>query len=275
MRYGVMKCRKNRWAGIFAAAAIVCVGCAESLKQVESEAVLPEVDVIQVKENSDEALRLVQETKMELEVLSAKITEMDNRIILLSEEVSSISSARVEELEAKLALLTEAYKDLHNQLKAVEKTTLRTSVKRKPRKPSADATFSPASAADLVTSSPEYHLYQNGLKVFNSRNYQKALSVFSDLLSKFPEGSHRDNAHFWMGESYYRRGEFKKAISAFSKVFSFPNSSKADDAQFKIGLSYQKLGQSAKARAELEKLINRFPASEYVERARRYSSNLK
>ncbi|MFW6245142.1 MAG: tol-pal system protein YbgF [Fibrobacterota bacterium] len=255
--------------------AFVFAGCAGSHQQVESEAVLPEIDVVQVKENSDEALRLAQETRMELEVLSEKITELDNRIIMLSEEVSSISAAKIEELEAKLALLTEAYKDLHSQLNTVERTTLRTSSKPKKRNPSAQATFSPASAADLLTSSPEYHLYQNGLKVFNARNYKQAVKVFSDLLEKYPQGSYLDNAHFWIGESYYRLGLFDKAVSAFSEVFAFPNSSKADDAQFKIGLAHHKMGQTAQAKAELGKLIDRYPASEYVEQARRYSSNLK
>lgn len=271
----VSKRHKTVWMlGLFGMA-LLFAGCAETLPQVESEAVLPEIDVVQVKENSDEALRLAQETKMELDVLSAKVTELDNRIILLSEEVSTISAAKIEELEAKLALLTEAYKDLQNQLNTVERTTLRTSSKPKKRNSTAQATFSPASAADLLTSSPEYHLYQNGLKVFNARNYKQAVKVFSELLNKYPEGSYLDNAHFWIGESYYRLGLFDKAVTAFSEVFAFPNSSKADDAQFKIGLAYQKMGQTAQAKAELGKLIDRYPASEYVERARRYSSNLK
>ena len=249
------------------------MGCAGSLKRLESEAVLPEIDVIQVKENSDEALRLAQEAKLDVEVLSARVTELDNRMILLSEQVANVSVAKIEELETRLVLLTEAYKDLHTQLRALENSALRAASKpaAKPSVP----TFSPASAADLLTSSPEYDLYQSGLRIYNGRNYNQAVKVFSELLQKFPEGTYRDNAQFWIGESQYQTGDYTAAIAAFQKVFAFPNSPKADDAQFKIGLAYHKSGNTEQFITELRKLIERYPSSEYVERARKYISDLK
>jgi hypothetical protein len=40
------------------------IGCASSLNQAENETLLPEIDVVQVKEYSEEALKLAQEVKM-------------------------------------------------------------------------------------------------------------------------------------------------------------------------------------------------------------------
>ena len=99
---------------------ILVIGCAASRQQLGNEALLPEIDVIQVKEHSDEALKLAQEAKLDVEVVTNKLTETDNRLILLSEEVSSVSIAKIEELENRLALLIEAYKDLQAQVTALE-----------------------------------------------------------------------------------------------------------------------------------------------------------
>jgi TolA-binding protein len=58
-------------------------------------------------------------------------------------------------------------------------------------------------------------------------------------------------------------------------VFEYRNTSKADDAQLKIGLSYLKMGQRGRAKAEFDKLIDRYPGSEYVPRARKYLSEIE
>ncbi len=247
---------------------ILITGCAASRKQLGNEALLPEIDVIQVKENSDEALKLAQEAKLEVEVTTNKLAEIDNRLILLSEEVSSVSIAKIEELENRLALLVEAYKDLHAQVTALE--SMPPTTKKSASKP----VFSPASAATLLGST-EYDIYQTGLRTFQNRVYDKAIEIFTDVIKQFPNGQYVDNARYWIGECYYALGDYASAIASFNHVFDKKNSSKADDAQFKIGISYLKMGQQTMAKEELKKLIDRYPASEYIDRAKKYLAEIK
>lgn len=249
---------------------IMVIGCAASRQQLSNEALLPEIDVIQVKEHSDEALKLAQEAKLDVEVVTNKLTEIDNRLILLSEEVSSVSIAKIEELENRLALLIEAYKDLQAQVTALEAMPRRSSAK----KSSGKATFSPASAAPLLGST-EYDLYQTGLRTFQNRVYDKAIEIFTDVIKQYPNGEYVDNARYWIGECYYALGDYASGIASFTHVFDTKNSPKADDAQFKIGLSYLKMGQPAMAKEELKKLIDRYPASEYIDRAKKYLAEIK
>ena len=61
---------------------------------------------------------------------------------------------------------------------------------------------------------------------------------------------------------------------AFDKVLSFSQSTKADDAQLKIGLCYLRMGKKPQAKESLNLLVNRFPASEYVPRAKKYLADL-
>jgi len=245
----------------------------------ESEAILPQIDVIQVKESADEALRTSRDMKRESETQSARVTQLDNRLLLLSEEVANFSYAKVEELETRLALLTEAYKDMYVKIQALEDYIERSRPKPPPppAKPAPNtATFTPvAPVSDPLLSSPEYDLYQSGLRLFNGRSYDRAAKVFEDLLAKFPDGAYKDNAQYWIGECLYQQAKMDAAIEAYKKVFAYPNSPKADAAQFKIALALQKLGQTERARAEFRRLIERYPASDFVERAKKYVAELK
>ncbi|MDR0331494.1 MAG: tetratricopeptide repeat protein [Chitinispirillales bacterium] len=247
--------------------------CAARAKRgsAESEAILPQIDVIKVKESADEALRTANDLKRENEALSAKLTELDNRLLLLSEEVSQVSSAKIEELETRMALLTEAYKDIFVKLHALE---LIVRPAPKPTPPPNKATFT-TTADGLILASPEYDMYQTGLRLYNNRSYEKALAMFIDCLSKFPSGEYRDRAQFWIGETNYQLGRMEAAIEAYRKVLNYQNSSKADAAQFQIALAHQKLGQTERARAEFRRLIERYPASSYVERSKKYLEDLK
>lgn len=245
-------------------------GCAPSLNRLENESLLPEIDVVQVKEYSEEALKLAQEAKIDVQMVNTKLSEIDNRLVILSEEVSSVSLAKIEEIENRLSLLIEAFKDLYEQMAAIELLP-QIRISKKGKK---SAIFSPSNAATLVTSS-EYDHYQEALRTFDKRTYDKARVMFSDMLKKFPNGEYSDKAQYWIGECYYAEADYASAIASFNKVLKYEKTSKADDAQLKLGLSYLRIGNSSMALDEFKRLINRYPASEYVPRAKKYLTEIR
>ncbi|MGB7567389.1 MAG: tetratricopeptide repeat protein [Chitinivibrionales bacterium] len=252
-------------------AAGLFLGCAGTPRhKPASETLLPEIDVVQVKENSEEALKIAQETKLDVDVLNNKAAELDNKLIALTEDVSSVSVAKIEEIENRLTLLVEAFKDLQAQVVALQNAPVQRSSKA-----AGPATFSPSAASKMLSGSTEYDTYQNALRVFNARNYDQALKAFSDIIKQYPQGAYVDNCFYWGGECSYALRDYANAIASFKKVFDYKNSSKADAAQLKIGMSYMKMGQSALAKTELKTLIDRYPASAYVSRAQKYLSELK
>lgn len=250
--------------------AILTVGCAPNLEQLENEALLPEIDIVRVKENSDEALKLAQEAKLDVQVVNTRLTELDNQLVVLSEEVSAVSLAKIEEIENRLALLIEAYKDLQDQVSALE---VLPRVRTNRKKNASPPTFSPSGASALLTST-EYSEYNNALELFDSGEYKTAIKMFGALLKKYPEGKYGVNALYWIGECYYGLRDYANAVRAFGRVLEKSTSPKSDDAQLKLGLSYLKMGQRAKAKAELQNLIDRYPNSEYVSRAEKYLATL-
>jgi TolA-binding protein len=261
-----------RFYGIVLVISLI-IGCAATHKPKGSaDALLPEIDVVQVKEKSDEALKLAQEAKLDIEVLTTRMTELDSRVMALSEEIESISSAKIEELETRLALLTEAYKDLLAQVKAAE--TMALTRQKSGKSTDSGATFSPASASNLLVS-PEYAMYQKGLKLYNARNFDQAIIAFSELMHEFPSGKYGDDANFWIAESYYALANYSSVVSFYQKVIEAPNSSKADDALYKTSLAYLKMGQQALAKDALKRLVERYPGSDYVQRAEKQLKTLK
>ncbi len=83
-----------------------------------------------------------------------------------------------------------------------------------------------------------------------------------------------DNAQYWIGECYFALGDYRAAILAFEKVFTFKQSNKNDYAQYKLGLCYYKLGDKKRARQEFQNLLDNYPDSPLVEKARKYLMQL-
>ena len=116
--------------------------------------------------------------------------------------------------------------------------------------------------------------YDRALELFHSRDYHSAIEAFESLLATSANNSLSDNAQYWIGESHYALGQYDKAIIDFEKVFTFPKSNKDDDAQYKLGLCYMKKGDNVKAREEFQRLIDLYPKSEYISRAREKLNSL-
>ncbi|HLP40475.1 MAG TPA: hypothetical protein VK465_03120, partial [Fibrobacteria bacterium] len=94
-------------------------GCASAPKTRAGDPSLPEIDVLQLKENSDEALKVAQETRLEVQSLSAKIKELEGRISSLGDEVASLPISKVEELTAQLGLVSEQLRSLEDRISKV------------------------------------------------------------------------------------------------------------------------------------------------------------
>lgn len=250
---------------------VILWGCAPTLNQVAPDPILPEIDVVRVKEYSEEALKLSQETKMELNMVNTKVADLEKRMISISEDASSISRAKIEELSTKLTLLIEAVKTLQQKVETIENMPRRASDGKKQK---AIYTFTPTDAA-TVLSSTEYNHYQAALAAYDRRNYTKALQIFRRLHKSFKHGEYKEKSLYWIGECYYAQGKYTEALQKFKLVSKQKENSKSDDAQLKVALSYIRLGKNETAINEFQKLIVMYPASEYVARAEKYIEELK
>ncbi len=209
-------------------------------------------------------------TESHLTVLNGALLTTRREIADFKEEQANVSPARLEEIEVQLALLTEAFKDLYATVAAIK---VLPQIKYAPVKPKRPKGFV-VSTASAMFDGDEYDIYSRAMESFRNQFYLESRQLFSAQIEKFPEGRLTDRAYFWIGETYFAAKEYDHALEAFSKATNFPGSSKEDDALYKQALSYYRLGENDISRELFKKVINRYPASEYLQRAQNYLKKL-
>jgi len=110
--------------------------------------------------------------------------------------------------------------------------------------------------------------YEQGLQLYHERRYDDAALNFESVLSSGSSPDLEDNCHYWLGECEYAVKNYAGAIEHFNQVFTYKISEKKDDSQMMIANSYLAMGNKEKARTEYQKLIDKFPASTYIARAK-------
>jgi len=120
--------------------------------------------------------------------------------------------------------------------------------------------------ADVISIADKY---QQAVDEFYFRNYKKAIEKLKSLLEKHANHPLASNFQYWIGESYYGLKEYKVALAALQLVERFRNSNKADDALVMIGMCYNRMGQEKKSQQAFQKLLSRYPKSEYMKFARK------
>ncbi len=136
-----------------------------------------------------------------------------------------------------------------------------------------------------------YALFQKGMSHFkdvlsvdrDQTATRKALFVFQDLVSAYPDSPYRDRAkeligflrrrlaerEFYVADFYFKSKNYKGALSRFRDILkNYPEVGLADKTLYYIGISYAKLGEKGLARDTFSDLISKFPDSPFVKDAR-------
>ncbi len=103
-------------------------------------------------------------------------------------------------------------------------------------------------------------LYETAYGYLLQQDYGAAETSFGEFLQRYPQDELAGNAQYWLGESFYVRGQYKTAAEAFLKGYkTYQNGSKASDSLLKLAMSLEKLGQRDAACSSLSELTARFP----------------
>ena len=112
-------------------------------------------------------------------------------------------------------------------------------------------------------------LYETAYGLLLQQDYASAEAAFEEFLKRFPNDTLAGNAQYWLGETFYVRGNFKASASAFLKGYqTYGRSSKAPDSLLKLAMSLDRLGQRDSACASYSELNVRFPNAPGAVRSR-------
>lgn len=91
-------------------------------------------------------------------------------------------------------------------------------------------------------------LYDAGYNYMIASDYASAEATFRSFLSNYPQDELSGNAQYWLGETFFARGDYRRSANEFLKGYkSYRTSQKAPDNLLKLGISLQRLGQSEAA----------------------------
>lgn len=104
--------------------------------------------------------------------------------------------------------------------------------------------------------------YESVLTKFRQGHLEAAQRGFSDFLVQYPGSDLAPNAQYWLGECYYGRRDYRRAIDAFNQVRqTYPRSEKVPAALLKASFAYLEVNERTRAAVLLREILESYPKS--------------
>lgn len=219
----------------------------------------------------------LQKIQRELNALKEKVAEVQYHTGRQIGQSTREGDQRIKEMEGRIAKIDETLKAQGILLKAREeelrllRETLLATVRR--QEPRTSGETEPTSKfyrgktpgeSDVVRRN-----YEEARKLLEEKDYRGSIARFKEFLKKYPESDYSDNAQYWIGEGHYALREFDQAILEFDAVRrKYPKGDKVPAALLKLAFAFAELGDRLDARLILQELIDRYPQSQEVVKAK-------
>jgi len=117
----------------------------------------------------------------------------------------------------------------------------------------------PAGGGQLPDGTAEEQ-YQYAFGLLRQANYGEAELALKSFIDRYPENPLSGNALYWLGETYYVRGDYQTAAVTFAEAYKgYPDGTKAPDNLLKLGLSLASLDAANDACGTFAELERRYP----------------
>ncbi|NJN70147.1 MAG: tol-pal system protein YbgF [Nitrospira sp.] len=223
--------------------------------------------------HAEDINRSVVSVTKALEIVGKKVTarldEQDSRIDALAKTVEHVSNK-----PAALQLGAKSAQQLIGSNESTAESEQGATAPGKPEATTARTTIVPpqeSSKSELFqggSDSPDRVRYDRLLSMFRDGDLEGARQGFTGFLSEYPNSSLAPNARFWLGESYYGKKDFQKAIDAYDRVeIDYPSSEKVPAALLKKGYAYLAMKDMKRALSAFNQVVTLYPGSAEAGRA--------
>ncbi len=205
-----------------------------------------------LKKTPKEMDRLKENIALRTKALEDKEKILDDKDKNLEERIKGIEE-RLKGLEGKIGQLTAKQSEIGTSLRGKE-----TSVEGK----------------GISTRTGD--LYKDAYETYQKGDYEGARRKFEAFLKQYPNTELSDNAQFWIGETYYGKKDYEKAILEYEKAIAkYPEGDKVPAALLKQALAFLELGDKTNGRNLLKRVIERYPQSEQADMAKKRLDAIK
>jgi tol-pal system protein YbgF len=212
-----------------------------------------------------DTLLQIENFKSELRTLSTGVEEYKEylkRTPKESDRMKSDMEARLKSIEDREKSQEDKIKELEDRLKGME------------GKVSASSQEGLPELKGVSTGMGD--LYKDAYDTFYRGDMNEARKKFEAFLKQYPNTSLSGNAQFWIGETYYQKKEYEKAILEYEKVMDrYPEGDKVPAALYKQALAFLEVGDKSNAKNMLKRVIEKYPHSIQAEAAKKKLESLK
>jgi len=101
--------------------------------------------------------------------------------------------------------------------------------------------------------------YNRAMGLIRKDDYEAAEAAFTAFLKQNKDHALAGNAQYWLGETYYVRGDFTNAATSFLNGYqNYPENSKAADNLLKLAMTLGRMDQVEEACATIDQLFKQF-----------------
>lgn len=111
-------------------------------------------------------------------------------------------------------------------------------------------------------------LYNTGIDLLSKSNYKDAQTIFSQLVTDYPQSPYVADARYLLGETFYFQENFNAAYTQYNTlVTDFPDSDKVGVALLKSGFSKMEMAHYRDARDIFIRVVEQYPQSRLSQEA--------
>jgi tol-pal system protein YbgF len=124
------------------------------------------------------------------------------------------------------------------------------------RNPSADTDGADA----VLPEGPPREQYAHAFNLMHNKRFDEAEAAYKAFLERHPDDPLAENAHYWLGETYYARQDYAAAAGTFLAGYEkFKTGAKAPDTLLKLGMALARLDKTPEACASFAEIERAFP----------------
>jgi len=162
-----------------------------------------------------------------------------------------------EDIDFRIRALEDAARAKAEEAPEAEKTIPEENAKEVEKSDAADEEDAPKETEKEFSDSDAH--YNFAFDLLNKKQYAKAASSFAAFIRNYPKDALVPNALYWLGESYYARGDYVRAVDGFRRGYeAAPGGQKAPDNLLKLGLSLANVKRKEEACVVLTQVVTKY-----------------
>jgi tol-pal system protein YbgF len=198
--------------------------------------------------------------KQQQQMVSAPVASVGQKLDQMSEDFRAVRES-VLDMNARMGKLDAKMADLQNLMNTIQHPPA--------PPPSATTTTTSEAPTGPPPGMQADSTYTNAYRDFMGGKYDLAMQEFSDYLKYFSNTQLAPNSQFYIGEIYYKKQDYDKALLAYDAVLEhWSDNNKTPDAHYMKGMALMQLGKNDAAAREFREVYSRYPDTDLAPKAK-------